>query len=286
MTGPTRLGVVLAAWDPLEARATLDRVRSAFGPVCRITAVAVGNSPQALAAVEHRADIAVAGSNTDAEFSAYDEGLAVLRQHDVDPDVLLLVNDRAFAYRDVHLGPGTARLLGRVRRHGLAAGHLDALPAPMRVRDRRVHAYLRSNLLLLPGGALPADFRVTSVDADDLDELVPTEPPGEWRMPGLGELDYVAFLRDWLTGTRDAGSWYRARPVDEQSWPVLRAKVQSILNEHLLSARLEDDLALELVPLGAARRALVGSRPGRSMTRVLRPDRTQRWQRRTPRRAP
>lgn len=282
MRDAPRVGIVFAAWDPAASRASLDRIVRMLGPVSEVTSVAVGNAAPAIEAVTDLADLVVAGSNEDAEFSAYDEGLRILHADRRSLDVLLLANDRAFSYPLDMRESGTARLLDNVRRHQLAVGHVDALPRPMEVLGRRVHAYLRSNLVLLPFASVRPGLALTSLAAARFDDLVPVAYPGDCRLDGLGSPDYADFLRGWLTGTRDQDAWYRARPADAASWPELRLKAKSIVNEHLLSVRLED-AGLELVPFGLGSRPIVGTRPGRMLARAVRPDRTQRWRLRKPR---
>ena len=79
---------------------------------------------------------------------------------------------------------------------------------------------------------------MTSISAQRFDELVPVDYPGEWDLGGLGSPEYAEFLRGWLTARTGTDRWYRAGPLDEDRWPELRAKVKSIVNEHLLSVGL------------------------------------------------
>jgi hypothetical protein len=275
-----RVACVVVLWDPQRSAATVERLRSTFGS--ELVLVAVANS-DAVRDVAAQADVVVAGTNLDAEFSGYDEGLAVLRHRRIEAGALLLANDRAFSYEDVWSAGHVDRLLRCVEKNAVALGHIDALPRRMTVLGTGVHAYVRSNLIALPWAAVADDFTVTSIDAAGFDALVPLEYPGGWDLGELASTEYASFLGDWLTRVTGPDHWHAARPLGPDSWPHLRAKVKSIVNEHLLSARLEQDRGLELLSLRSGHLPLVGTRPGRALARALRPDRTQRWQRRTSR---
>jgi hypothetical protein len=61
------------------------------------------------------------------------------------------------------------------------------------------------------------------------------------------------YLTEWLTGvgTTLDNHWYRHRPATAESWDDLSGKVQSILNEQLLSANARRT-GIPVVPLASA----------------------------------
>lgn len=274
MTGGV-VACVAVLWDERRSAAVLERLRSALGP--EQVVVAVANSV-AVRAIAERADLAISGSNVDAEFSGYDEGLAALRDHGIEAGALVLANDRAFSYEDVWSGHRVDRLLRCVERNDVALGHIDALPRRMTVMRKTVHAYLRSNLVVLPWAAVADGFTVTSLDAARFDALVPVDYPGRWDLAELASGDYADFLEDWLTRTSGPDHWHDARPLDPESWHQLRAKAKSIANEHLLSARLQDR-GLRLVSSRVASLPLMGLGFGISVAGLARPDHVQRVRR-------
>jgi hypothetical protein len=89
-----------------------------------------------------------------------------------------------------------------------------------------------------------------AVRADEYDLRVPVAFPGSvWPLSDwLGALP-GDFLRQFLTGP---DGWTRAEPVTSASWPRLRMKALSIVNEWLLSLRLIE-AQVPLVPWRLAR---------------------------------
>jgi hypothetical protein len=256
-TDEVRVAAVLAAYTveaSLEATRALTDLLPVGAPV-----VVVANSDEAHAALRPTEKIElVRGSNSAHEFSAYDEGLQLLRQLDEELDVVIFANDRLGAYRDGFLGLLTPSVLCFARDHGLALGNLDDPGRTFATPYGPLERYLRGNLFVVPLGVLPADFRMTSTGAEQFDALVPIRFPGDTATSTclsrlVTDSEYASFLWDWLTT-----GWYRGGPVSPTSWSVLRSKVRDILNEHWLSVRLN---ASGVVPAYAEHAALLARMP-------------------------
>ena len=236
-TADLRLGVVLAAFDATASLAALRALVPIAGEAGRI--VVVANSEDAYRSLAGASGLDVLrGSNRAHEFSAYDEGLSHLRQVHKDLEVVVFANDRLSAYRDEFVGLLSGKLLALSRDEQLALGNLDdpgrAFTTPYGTLER----YLRGNLVVVPVGALPQDFRMTTVDAARYDALVPrTFDPDHLEAIALKELiadrEYAVFLWNWLTT-----GWYRGGELNRANWPILREKARDILNEHWLTVRL------------------------------------------------
>ncbi len=88
-----------------------------------------------------------------------------------------------------------------------------------------------------------------------------------------------------LTGSGDGryAAWYRAATFDDANWPLMRTKIISIFNEHLLTARLEDAGARVLSSAQAALigELLDGSRAKRRLTAAALTDKHAAWRFRT-----
>ncbi len=252
---PLSLGVVLAAWDTIATARSIELLQSQLRKLKGVTwsMVVVANSDAVLAATTGQGgpDVTViAGSNEEAEFSAYEEGRqAVARQAGPAPDVWLIVNDRLPAYALRQLRSINKDLLYLTSKLQMAPGHIYPLVRPITVWQHRFSCFMSSYWLLLPARALDGLGSLTSVTMEEYARHVPADFPGywplsEWLGPELGD-----FIGAYLT---EPGLWSRSEPLNAASWPRLRFKALSIINEHLLSARLVE-LGLALMPWHQAR---------------------------------
>jgi hypothetical protein len=215
--------------------------------------VVVANSPDALAALAGRRSknfTTVAGSNEEAEFSAYEEGLQVVLDRTTSaPNVWLIVNDRLPTYSVRQLGSLNPGLLELVDRLEVAPAHVWPLARPIDVWQYRLTGFLSSHWVLLSAAALGRLGSLRSVTMEEYATHVPTDFPGSWPLSQwlgnrLGE-----YIANNLTKPQ---GWSRAEPLTAAAWPVLRLKALSVLNEKLLSARLVE-AGVPMVPWRQAR---------------------------------
>ena len=135
----------------------------------------------------------------------------------------------------------------------IATGTIDFLPRDCQLRGRNFRCYIRSNYILVSAAAVDRLGSLCAIGADEYATHVPLAFPGDdwplsaWLGPELGEV-----LRVFLTEP-DGKSWTRAERLSETSWPCLRMKALSIVNELLLSVRLiEAEVPLVLWRLAGA----------------------------------
>lgn len=268
------LGVVLAAWDPAAAATSVQMVLERLRELERVKSsmVVVANNDDAARALapangEYRL---VLGSNTEAEFSAYEEGRRALAAGaGTVPDAWAVLNDRLPYYKadaDCLVGI-TPALLRFARSVPIAAGKLDFLARDYQLFGHKLRCYIRSNYIFLSAPAMDCLGSLCAISADEYAREVPIAFPGQdwplsdWLGPGLGH-----FLKSFLTEP-GAESWARAEPLTEESWPRLRMKALSIVNEWLLSLRLIE-AEVPLVPWLLAR-AMSRLRPSGAFCRRL-----------------
>jgi hypothetical protein len=259
-----RLGIVLAAWDPAATVASIDlvlqRVRSLTGVKCSMVVVTNNDLVERALSRTHSEFIVIRGSNQEAEFSAYEQGRESLAAAPGEgPDVWLILNDRLPFYKADCLRGVTPDLLDLARSFPLAAGTVDFLPHYFQLRERRFRCYIRSNYILASAAAIDRLGSLCTVRADEYALEVPHAYLGQewalsrWLGAGLGE-----FLRVFLTQPGGV-NWTRAELLTQASWPRLRMKALSIVNEWLLSLRLIE-AKVPLVPWRLAR-AMSGLSP-------------------------
>lgn len=240
---PVRVGVVLAAWDPANAIPSLDLFlrHSRRLPGSSWVIAVVANNESILRELRSRKGaslLIVPGSNQEAEFSAYEQGRQALLAHTGHaPDVWLIANDRLPAYGARELRSLNLGLLRCAANLPLASGSIHALAAPIQLWKYRLSSWISSYWLLVSAKVLARSGSLIAVSADEYARHVPASFPGSWPLtPWLGS-GLSDHLRDWLTLP---GGWSRATPLNETSWPMLRFKALSILNEKLLSAHLRE----------------------------------------------
>jgi hypothetical protein len=250
---PLTLGVVLAAWDTAGTAASVKLLEDHLGrlPGVDLSMVAVANNGEVLADLRRGPrgprgprgsfDV-IAGSNAEAEFSAYEEG----RAHIVEgygagadgpgPGVWVLVNDRLPAYDTGYLSALTPDLLRFVGSSAVASGRFDSRPRPVGLLGHELYWWIRSNFVLVSSEAMKRIGSPRSLGLAEYEVHVPSAFPGSsWPLSTWPGGDAGELLRVWLTRP---GGWSKAGPLDEQSWPRLRLKAMAVLNEWLLTARL------------------------------------------------
>ncbi len=238
--GAPNLGIVLAAWDPMAATRSVNLILERFEGVKGInwSMVVVANNDSAASALR-RSDgkyQVVAGSNQEAEFSAYEEGRHALLGEAGLPDAWLIVNDRLPVYGAECLGAVTPEVLRFAGSVAIGAGTIDFLPHHYLLCDRPFRCYIRSNYLVLSNDALSRIGSLCAVRAAQYAADLPLSFPGpDWSLPDWVSPELSEFVRSFLT---QPTGWFRAEPVSAASWPRIRFKTLSIVNEFLLSMRL------------------------------------------------
>ena len=252
---PLRLGVVLVAWDEERTTACVQVLRQLGARAATADLVVVANRTQAVGCGLDPVVRVVRGSNREAEFSGYDEGVHALRS--TSPvDVWFLANDRLLGYEDGYVDLLHPAVLRLAHDEQVLLGWVDRLPVDDPVRGHRVPVFCRSNYLMVAERTLLRIGAVTSVDNEDYDDMVGTgdhERLGDVAGSDL-PASYLAYLDDWLTGRGGNGNavWYRAGDASAQQWSMLRHKLHSIVNEHLFSARARQAGAVLVGPRQAA----------------------------------
>ena len=178
------LGIVLAAYDGERTRAALRRlVKPALGTILARQAVIVANCDavmECLAGLELPSNVTIIrGSNAEAEFSAYDEGLEWMRSHGGVPETVLIANDRVLSYGDSYRHVLDPLVLETVRAYSMISGSIESYHRTVPFFDGSLQTWCRSNFLLTSREALDVICPITSVTREEFDRPVPGEFPGQ-----------------------------------------------------------------------------------------------------------
>jgi hypothetical protein len=273
---PVSLGVVLAAWDPIHALRSVGLLQRHLKKLAGVTwsMVVVANNDAVLAELRRSGGggfAVIAGSNQEAEFSAYEEGRqALLRQVRPAPGVWLILNDRFPAYNRRHLWDTrqlsclNAGLLHLASCVEMASGQVNPFATTIPLWQHRLSCFIGSYWVLVSAGALDRAGPLRSVTATEFGLHAPASFPGYWPLSSWLGPELSGYIAAWLTGP---GRWQRAEPLTAVSWNRLRFKALSIVNEKLLSARLTES-GVPLVPWRQAR-AISQLDPGSAFLQTL-----------------
>ena len=147
----------------------------------------------------------VAGSNREAEFSAYEEGRqTLLAEAGAPPDVWVILNDRLPFYKADCLSGVTPALLQFASSVPIAAGTIDFLPHYFHLCGQKFRYYIRANYILVSAAAIDRAGSLCAVSADDYALEVPIAFPGQdWPLSAwIG-------VRTWRVSTVffDSAGW-------------------------------------------------------------------------------
>jgi hypothetical protein len=235
------VGVVLLAWDPATARPAAHELASHLGSVApEARLVLVDNRGAGMDWAGDEGFELVTGDNSAREFSGLQRGVDHVLANGTPP-CWILANDRYRPYRESlfpFLDGGT---LDAVVATGALAGRINGYPTPSRAFGLTIDCWACSNFLVVAGRSLARLADLVAVGTTELAAVVNHSVADGPLLRTDGPLDHRenAYLTEWLTGVGTGlnDHWYRHRPATADSWDDLRGKVQSILNEQLLSAK-------------------------------------------------
>jgi hypothetical protein len=251
---PLRLTCVFLSWDHQRAggelAALLDVLRSLHAT--HVTAVVVNNrvDDQPVPQVSG-VDLVVPGDNRAWEFSGFDAGVAAVRERAIATDVWLLANDRYRADGRPFLPYLTDATVAAIRELNGLGGHIDAYPTPVESFGYRFRSWITTCFMVATDDVLARCSPLVRVTAAGMEDVLTAGDGLTFRRPGPVGPDHAAYLRAWLTGGTDTAlttRWYGAAGDRALDQTVARRKVQSILNEQLLSAHARS-LGIPVVPL-------------------------------------
>lgn len=265
--GVPTVQVVFLAWDPTRSSTALDslrrRIATSHDVEYRVQRVINGPAMSPLDGVDD-----VEGDNSAREFSGWQRGVEAVAKA---PDVWLFANDRFPEYSYPYLELLGRRLVETTSTSNAIVGKIDRYPKRTESFGRDVSAWVTTCFFLLPDTLLKTLQGVITISDQRWLEMFKGVPDAdtEWIPRAAGDR-HRQYLLEWLRGRPGAlrESWYGHDDVDSQATPAFRAKLLSILNEQLLSARARQ-AGGSLMPmrwaashLGPAWSTLARARPG------------------------
>lgn len=180
----------------------------------------------------------IGGSNVAWEFSAWDAGLAYLRDRLDEYD---LVNLATSAFRQLYvdyLERFDLDMLTLLRGRAAAIGHVDYSNTAASLLQTGSQAWLRSSFIMLP----PNELRLlkTLVSVTDPSLFFSGDPGCPFREDAPISADFRHDVLSWLTGegTGQGVSWHSRFVLDASTLSYFESKTLAIFNERMLSNRL------------------------------------------------
>jgi hypothetical protein len=253
-----QVGVVLLAWDPAPARRAARELASHLGSVApRAQLVLVDNRGTGMDWAGEEGFELVPGDNSAREFSGLQRGIDHVLASGI-PSCWILANDRYDryqSYRQSLLPLVDGGTLDAVLATGALAGRINGYPTPSKAFGLTIDSWACSNFLVVASRSLARLGDLVTIGTSELASVVNHSVAEGPLLRTDGPLDdaLIAYLTEWLTGdgTTLTDHWYRHQPATADSWDDLCGKVQSILNEQLLSAKARR-AGIPVLPLASA----------------------------------
>lgn len=175
------------------------------------------------------------GDNSAWEFSGWDRGLEYIRKNKIDFDVALFVNDAFLANGWTLLDKVAELNLAKIAfEQKVAIGHVDTKGYTMEIFNKDVSSWICSNVFFLPKEIANSLKTLVSVDDLKLNSIIQDEFSGNYFMQNapLSE-SYKEMIVKWLTE-----EWHSKIVIKKENLTFFRKKVQAIMNESLLTARI------------------------------------------------
>ncbi len=178
-------------------------------------------------------------SNAAWEFSAWDSALKALRPSLMRYDYIHFVTS---AYQQLYTAfidrIDTALLLA-LQGRDVALGHIDAYNTPVRILGRTTQAWLRSSFAFVPPATLRRLGPMASLH--EATTWFSRDPASPFHADAPLSPDFRSHIIQWLTGegTGQGSVWHSRFELNSDTLGHFEAKALAILNEHLLSLRLQ-----------------------------------------------
>jgi hypothetical protein len=208
-------------------------------PVERRVIVVDNALPREFVEQRHDGSVLIGGDNSSREFSAFDRALDWLGADVWSYDFVHLAtsafNTLYVAYLE-RFGPS---LLAAAAGRPACIGHIDCYNEPIRVRTYHAQHWIRSCFFFLPPTELQALGSLVSIA--DGRSFFSGDPDSPFRADAPLDQQYRDYIMKWLTGAGvgQGVTWHSTFALTPDTIDAFEQKARAILNEQLLSIRLQ-----------------------------------------------
>lgn len=221
------------------AEAAIDRIFKVQLPDVARTVVVVDNSlPPGVA--EHSGErTVIGGDNTVFEFSGFTQALAHVGDAVWSYDLIHFATSAFDTLYVAYLERFTPAVLGALLGRRVCCGHIDCYNQPVEALGFRMQHWVRTCFFFLP----PAEAMSLRgfVSLSDPSRLFSGRPEEPFLPQAPLDSTYRRYITEWLTGG-DIGQgveWHSSFGLSRATLPTFHRKALCIVNEQVLSARLE-----------------------------------------------
>ncbi|HUR17421.1 MAG TPA: hypothetical protein VMZ51_00605 [Acidimicrobiales bacterium] len=182
----------------------------------------------------------IQGDNSLHEFSGWQRAVDLHRRD--PPDLWIFANERFPAYPVPYVESLSGPVLRFVQSTSGLWGKIDRFPTPTFSFGLEINSWITTCFFVISNSALQRLGGLVSLSEEDFDALVPLEFPsgsGFFNPGAPVDPQHARYLQNWLSPeepTALSDRW-RGAAAGAGAWPSTRAKLRSVLNEQLLSAR-------------------------------------------------
>jgi hypothetical protein len=186
----------------------------------------------------HPERVVIGGDNSAREFSAFDRAVQFIGSDIWRYDLVHFATSAFHTLYVDYLERFDEALLATAARRSVCVGHVDCYNDAVEVLGFRTQHWIRTCFFLLP----PSEVKILGsfVTTGESRRFFSANPESPFREDAPLSQTYRRYIIDWLTGI-DIGQgveWHSRLTLTPETLPAFENKALSILNEHLLAARL------------------------------------------------
>lgn len=191
----------------------------------------------------------IGGDNSYWEFSAWDRGLVLLERLRQSADLVHFVTSAFDRLYTDFISQVDQNLLQAATAAGAAVGHIDYYDEPVALGGESAQHWLRTSFFFLPPPAIIALRSMVSFE--DAEAVFSDNPDQPFRVDSPLSTRFQEYIVGWLTGrgTGQGVTWHSHFELTGETLPYFRAKTLALLNEYLLTRRLEK-LGYSVIDIG------------------------------------
>jgi hypothetical protein len=183
--------------------------------------------------------VLIGGDNRSREFSAFDRAIEFAGDDIWSYDYVHCATSAFQTLYVAYLERFRPALLHAAAGRPVCLGHIDCYNEPIELRAYRAQHWIRSCFFFLAPAEVKAMGTFVSMPAEA--PLFTGDPGQPFRADAPLSLRYRAYITQWLTGAGigQGVKWHSRFVLTKETLPVFEEKARAIVNEQLLSIRLQ-----------------------------------------------
>jgi hypothetical protein len=201
--------------------------------------IVIDNALGAEVVEEGATSVLIGGDNGSREFSGFDRAIDFVGDDIWSYDYVHCATSAFQTLYVAYLERFEPAVLQAAAGRAVCVGHIDCYNEPIEVRGYHAQHWIRSCFLFLPPAEVKALGTFVSVPAEA--PLFSGDPERPFRADAPLSPRYRDYITQWLTGAGlgQGVAWHSRFALAKDTLPAFEAKARAILNEQLLSIRLQ-----------------------------------------------